>query len=338
MAGPSGLHFVSGALPVAAHFVQRYGNTPQAVLSPVSVPLFWATWPPLGLDGHGVAPPSDRSIAIMALMPSTELTSTASLPMLMANSPLVTPHGPPEIGHDCGGARNVTAPVARAPLNEFHDTVWLACSVKLPCRPEPLTGTFRPVLTSTSLASSTLPFESAPSVSQAVTGLPVALENCSEVNDWAPAPSRAASVITTATIKIRNVRMSRTPSCGRKSAILSARLSGRRRRRNRYELRAARLIVAQRFSADKNQNVRAAHVTWLAADRIFGGHAPAQRDLLVFAENGLDREMQARKLLLKALGPGDGLVRRCGHAVEFVVLVQQRRNDGVILVIEHLLE
>ena len=94
MAGPSGLQVVGGALPMAAHCVQRYGNMPQAFLSPASVPLFWATWPPLGLDGHGVAPPSDRSIAMMALMPSTELTSTASLPTLMANSPLVTPHGP----------------------------------------------------------------------------------------------------------------------------------------------------------------------------------------------------------------------------------------------------
>jgi hypothetical protein len=47
-------------------------------------------------------------------MPSTELMSTASLRTLMANSPLITPHGPPVVAHDCGGARNVTAPVARA--------------------------------------------------------------------------------------------------------------------------------------------------------------------------------------------------------------------------------
>src|SRR5579884_1852691 len=170
---------------MAAHCVQRYGNTPQRVLSPVSVPLFWATRPPLGSDGHGVAPPSDRSMAMMALMPSTELMSTASLPRLMANSPLVTPHGPPAVGHDCGGARNVTDPEALRPLNESHATVWLGCSVKLPCSPEPLIGTCWFVLISTSLAVSTVPAESAPSVSHAVTGLPLALVNCSEVNDWA---------------------------------------------------------------------------------------------------------------------------------------------------------
>src|SRR5829696_7587398 len=98
---------------MAAHMLQRYGKTPQRFLSPVSVPLFWATRPPLGADGHGVAPPSDRSMAMMALMPSTELMSTDSWPLLTVNSPLVTPHGPPAVGHDCGGARNVT--VERVP-------------------------------------------------------------------------------------------------------------------------------------------------------------------------------------------------------------------------------
>src|SRR5215467_7370980 len=105
MAGPSGWQAVGGALPMAAHCVQRYGKTPQAVLSPVSVPLFWATRLPfLGSDGHGFEPPLDRSIDITALMPSTELMSTDSLPLLMVNSPLVTPQGPPLVGHDCGGA------------------------------------------------------------------------------------------------------------------------------------------------------------------------------------------------------------------------------------------
>src|SRR4051812_17368855 len=185
---------------MAAHCVQRYGNTPQAVLSPVRVPLFWATRPPLGSDGHGTAPPSDRSIAMMALMPSTELTSTASLPRLTANSPLVTPHGPPVVGHDCGKARNVTDPVATRPLNESHDTAWLACSVKLPCKPEPLIGTGWRVLTSSSVTSPIVPAESAPNVSQVVTGLPEALANWSEVNVWARAPSCAASVITATAI------------------------------------------------------------------------------------------------------------------------------------------
>jgi hypothetical protein len=44
------------------------------------------------------------------------------------------------------------------------------------------------VLASTSVTFSTRPAELAPSVSQAVTGLPVSLENCTEVNDWARAP------------------------------------------------------------------------------------------------------------------------------------------------------
>src|SRR3954462_1325062 len=158
MAGPSGLQAVGGVLPMAAHWVQRYGNTPQAVLSPVSVPLFWATRPPLGSVGHGLPPPSDRSMAMMALMPSTELMSTDSWPLLTVNSPLVTPHGPPAVGHDCGGARNVTDPPATTrPLNEFQDTVWLACSVKLPSRPEPLTGTGWFVLTSSSVTFSIRP-------------------------------------------------------------------------------------------------------------------------------------------------------------------------------------
>src|SRR4051794_30732201 len=176
---------------MAAHCVQRYGNTPQAVLSPVRVPLFWATRLPfLGSDGHGFGPPLDRSMATMALMPSTELTSTDSWPLLTVNSPLVTPHGPPDVGHDCGGARNVIDPPAvTPPLNELNDTVWLACSVKLPSRPEPVMGTGWFVLTSISVTFSILPADSGPSPSQAVTGLPVALENWSEVNDWARAPS-----------------------------------------------------------------------------------------------------------------------------------------------------
>ena len=108
---------------MAAHCVQRYGNTP-GVLVGGEVPLFG---PPgrRWVGRHGVAPPSDRSIAMMALMPSTQLTSTASLPTLMASSPLVTPHGPPGVGHDCGKARNVTDPVATPPLNESHDTAGL---------------------------------------------------------------------------------------------------------------------------------------------------------------------------------------------------------------------
>src|SRR5918997_3141985 len=100
---------------MAAHCVQRYGNTPQAVLSPVSVPVFWATRLPSGADGHGATPRSVRSMAMMALMPSTELMSTDSLPLFTVNSPLVTPHGPPGTGHDCGGARNVTPPPATTP-------------------------------------------------------------------------------------------------------------------------------------------------------------------------------------------------------------------------------
>jgi hypothetical protein len=78
-------------------------------------------------------------------------------------------------------------PVARRPLN-FHDTVCRGCSVKLPCKcragSTSVTGTFWPLLTSTSLTSLTsgiLPAELSPSVSQAVMELAVALENCSEV-------------------------------------------------------------------------------------------------------------------------------------------------------------
>src|SRR5262249_3677457 len=173
---------------MAAHIVQRYGNTPHRGLSPVSVPLFRVTaLPVVGLVGHaGPLPPVVRSISLMACMPSTELTAADSLRVLIVNSPLVTPHGAPGLtGHDCGGARNVIAPPWVAPpLNESKDTVWLACSVNLPNRPSGVTsenGTCCCVTISISLACPILPADAGCTPIQASTGLPVALENCTVV-------------------------------------------------------------------------------------------------------------------------------------------------------------